>query len=95
MASRSPHGALVTAPRVRTQTRRAHRVSPSRWDGGWDGESATRRGRFGTGEVVRVHGHAKPSTTVGYVKHLGRSPQSVVEQATAILDDYGRREGAE
>ena len=29
------------------------------------------------------------------LKCLGRRPQSVAERAAAILDDYGRREGAE
>jgi hypothetical protein len=46
-------------------------------------------------DIARFVGHAKPSTTAGYVKRLGRRPQSVAERAAAILDDYGRREGAE
>jgi hypothetical protein len=46
-------------------------------------------------DIARLVGHAKPSTTAGYVKRLGRRPQSVAERAAAILDDYGRREGAE
>jgi site-specific recombinase XerD len=45
-------------------------------------------------DIARFVGHAKPSTTAGYVKRLGRRPQSVAERAAAILDDYGRREGA-
>jgi hypothetical protein len=44
---------------------------------------------------ARFVGHAKPSSPAGYVKHLGGRPQSVAERAAAILDDYGRREGAE
>jgi site-specific recombinase XerD len=46
-------------------------------------------------DIARFVGHAKPSTTAAYVKRLGRRPQSVAERAAAILDDYGRREGAE
>jgi hypothetical protein len=46
-------------------------------------------------DIAHFVGHAKPSTTTGYVKGLGRRPQSVAERAAAILDDYGRREGAE
>jgi hypothetical protein len=46
-------------------------------------------------DIARFVGHAKPSTTAGCVKRFGRRPQSVAERAAAILDDYGRREGAE
>jgi hypothetical protein len=46
-------------------------------------------------DIARFVGHAKPSTTAGYVKRLGRRPQSVAERAAAILDDYGRRDGAD
>jgi site-specific recombinase XerD len=46
-------------------------------------------------DIARFVGHAKSSTTAGYVKRLGRRPQSVAERAAAIPDDYGRREGAE
>ena len=46
-------------------------------------------------DIARFVGHARPGTTAGYVKRLGRRPQSVAERAAAILDDYGRREGAE
>ena len=42
-------------------------------------------------DIARFVGHAKSSTTAGYVKRLGRRPQSVAERAAAILDDYGRR----
>jgi hypothetical protein len=48
----------------------------------------------GISDIARFVGHAKPSTTAGYVKRLGR-PQSVAERAAAILDDYRRRAGAE
>jgi site-specific recombinase XerD len=43
-------------------------------------------------DIARFVGHAKPSTTAGYVKRLGRRPQSVAERAARLLDDYGRRE---
>ena len=46
-------------------------------------------------DIARFVGHAKPSTTAGYVKRLGRRPQSVAERAARLLDDYGRREDAE
>jgi integrase len=46
-------------------------------------------------DIARFVGHAKPSPAAGYVKRLGRRPHSVAERAAAILDDYGRREGAE
>ena len=46
-------------------------------------------------DIARFVGHAKPSTTAGYVKRLGRRPQSVAERAAVILDDYGQREGPE
>jgi hypothetical protein len=36
-------------------------------------------------DIVRFVGHAKPSTTAGYVKRLGRRPQSVAERAATIL----------
>jgi integrase len=43
-------------------------------------------------DIARFVGHAKPSTTAGYVRRLGRRPQSVAERAARLLDDYGRRE---
>jgi integrase len=43
-------------------------------------------------DIARFVGHAKPSTTAGYVTRLGRRPQSVAEPAARLLDDYGRRE---
>jgi hypothetical protein len=46
-------------------------------------------------DIARFVGHAKPSTTAGDVKRLGRRPQSVAERTAAILDDYGRRVDAE
>ena len=46
-------------------------------------------------DIARFVGHAKPSTTAGYVNRLGRRPQSVAERAAAIFDDHVRREGSE
>jgi hypothetical protein len=51
MAARDLHDALVTAPRVRTQTRGTHRVSPSRSHVGWHAARARRRLTF----VPRIH----------------------------------------
>lgn len=37
-------------------------------------------------DIARFVGHAKPSTTAGYVRRLGRRPQDVAERAAAVLD---------
>lgn len=37
-------------------------------------------------DIARFVGHAKPSTTAGYVKRLGRRPQAVAKRAATILD---------
>jgi integrase len=37
-------------------------------------------------DIARFVGHAKPSTTAGYVKRLGRRPQAVARRAAAVLD---------
>lgn len=37
-------------------------------------------------DIARFVGHARPSTTAGYVKRLGRRPQTVAKRAAAILD---------
>jgi integrase len=37
-------------------------------------------------DIARFVGHAKPSTTAGYVKRLGRRPQVVAKRAAAVLD---------
>jgi hypothetical protein len=50
---------------------------------------ATVSAKLGETFVVR---HSYPRRRSGA---LGRRPQSVAERAAAILDDYGRREGAE
>jgi hypothetical protein len=47
-------------------------------------------------DIARFVGHAKPTTTAGYVKRLGRRPQDVAERAAAVLDgqaDDDRRSG--
>jgi hypothetical protein len=37
-------------------------------------------------DIARFVGHARPATTAGYVKRLGRRPQAVAKRAAAILD---------
>jgi hypothetical protein len=37
-------------------------------------------------DIARFVGHARPATTAGYVKRLGRRPESVARRAAAILD---------
>ena len=37
-------------------------------------------------DIARFVGHAKPSTTAGYVRRLGRRPQDEAERAAAVLD---------
>jgi integrase len=37
-------------------------------------------------DIAQFVGHAKPSTTAGYVKRLGRRPRTVAERAAALLD---------
>ncbi|HKA05222.1 MAG TPA: tyrosine-type recombinase/integrase [Acidimicrobiales bacterium] len=37
-------------------------------------------------DVARHVGHASPSTTAGYVRHLGRRPQATAEAASRLLD---------
>jgi integrase len=37
-------------------------------------------------DIARFVGHAKPTTTAGYVKRLGRRPQDVAGRAAAVLD---------
>jgi integrase len=39
-------------------------------------------------DIARFVGHAKPSTTAGYVKRLGRRPEAVAKRATAVLDGH-------
>jgi integrase len=37
-------------------------------------------------DIARFVGHARPATTAGYVKRLGRRPHAVAQRAAAILD---------
>jgi integrase len=37
-------------------------------------------------DIARFVGHARPATTAGYVKRLGRRPQAVAQRAASILD---------
>jgi integrase len=37
-------------------------------------------------DVARHVGHANPATTAGYVRHLGRRPQTTAEAASRLLD---------
>ena len=37
-------------------------------------------------DIARHVGHASPSTTAGYVRHLGRRPQATAEAASRLLD---------
>jgi integrase len=37
-------------------------------------------------DIARFVGHAKPATTAGYVKRLGRRPKTVADRAAALLD---------
>jgi integrase len=37
-------------------------------------------------DIARFVGHAKPSTTAGYVKRLGRRPEAVAKRAAVVLD---------
>jgi integrase len=40
-------------------------------------------------DIARLVGHAKPATTAGYVKRLGRRPEAVAKRAAAVLDGQG------
>jgi hypothetical protein len=37
-------------------------------------------------DIARFVGHARPATTAGYVKRLGRRPLAVAKRAASILD---------
>jgi site-specific recombinase XerD len=41
-------------------------------------------------DIARFVGHARPATTAGYVKRLGRRPHAVAQRAAAILDGDDR-----
>jgi hypothetical protein len=40
-------------------------------------------------DIAHFVGHARPTTTPGYVKRLGRRPQAVAKRAAAVLDGQG------
>jgi integrase len=40
-------------------------------------------------DVARHVGHSSPSTTAGYVRHLGRRPQATADAASRLLDPIG------
>jgi integrase len=40
-------------------------------------------------DIAHFVGHAKPATTAGYVKRLGRRPETVARRAAAVLDGQG------
>ena len=46
-------------------------------------------------DIARFVGHSKPSTTAGYVKRLGRRPESVARRAAELLDAKADDEGSE
>jgi integrase len=49
-------------------------------------------------DIARFVGHAKPATTAGYVKRLGRRPEAVAKRAATVLDgqdDDPAEEGSE
>jgi hypothetical protein len=42
--------------------------------------------------ISQFVGHAKPSTTAGYVKRLGRRPEAVARRTAEVLDANAERE---
>ena len=46
-------------------------------------------------DIAHFVGHARPATTAGYVKRLGRRPQAVAKRAAAVLDGQGDEDAAE
>jgi integrase len=40
-------------------------------------------------DIAHFVGHARPATTAGYVKRLGRRPQAVAKRAATVLDGQG------
>ena len=43
-------------------------------------------------DIAGFVGHAKPSTTAGYVKRLGRRPEAVARRAAEVLDAHAEGE---
>jgi integrase len=46
-------------------------------------------------DIAHFVGHARPTTTAGYVKRLGRRPQVVAKRAAAVLDGQGDEDAAD
>jgi hypothetical protein len=46
-------------------------------------------------DIARFVGHARPATTAGYVKRLGRRPEAVAKRAAAILDGQAAEDSPE
>jgi integrase len=46
-------------------------------------------------DIAHFVGHARPATTAGYVKRLGRRPQAVAKRAAAVLDGQGDEDAAD
>jgi integrase len=46
-------------------------------------------------DIAHFVGHARPTTTAGYVKRLGRRPQAVAKRAAVVLDGQGDDDTAE
>ena len=40
-------------------------------------------------DIAHFVGHARPTTTAGYVRRLGRRPEAVARRAAAVLDGQG------
>jgi hypothetical protein len=46
-------------------------------------------------DIAPFDGHAKPSTTAGYVERLGRRPEAVARRAATVLDVLTDRSDSE
>jgi integrase len=46
-------------------------------------------------DIAHVVGHARPTTTAGYVKRLGRRPEAVAKRAAVVLDGQGDEDAAD
>jgi hypothetical protein len=44
-------------------------------------------------DIAHFVGHARPATTAGYVKRLGRRPEAVAKRAAAVLYSQGGEHG--
>jgi integrase len=92
----TPTGGLVLRQTIAKLVKQAAKTA------GIDADLATHTGRrtvvttlFVDGQealedIAHFVGHAKPSTTAGYVKRLGRRPQAVARRAARVLDGLDR-----